>query len=146
MSDKGRDLEQQPGIEWGQGRCSLGLFLEGTDCQAVCLWHPETWSWERATSDQKGPNPDGVLGCPQRASIVLTQGRRVLSSVSTGGVSEAQRYATTCSEPCSWHWLSSLTSGPSEAHSWLLCSAVFQLRLGTVLSTHLAEPPCKHLH
>lgn len=31
MSDKGRDLEQQPGIEWGQERCSLGLFLEGTD-------------------------------------------------------------------------------------------------------------------
>lgn len=30
MSDKGRDLEQQPGIEWGQGWFSLGL-LEGTD-------------------------------------------------------------------------------------------------------------------
>lgn len=131
----------------GTGKVFAGS-LPGGDrhCQVVCPWHPETWSWERATSDQKGPNPDGVLGCPQRASTVLTQGRRVLSSVSTGGVSEAQRYVRTCSEPCSWHWLSSSTSGPSEAHSWLLCSAAFHLRLGTVLSTHPAEPPCKHLH
>lgn len=151
MSDGGGgDLEQQPGIEWGQGRCSLGLFLEGTDTVRLSVRGIQRHGAGRGPLlTRKGQIPMvplGVSSCNHRQHPQCSHREDGSCHLSLqGGVSEAQRYAMTCPEPCSWHRLSSSTSGPSEAHSWLLCSAAFHLCLGTVLSTHPAEPPLQAL-